>query len=93
MAHNAFLQNNNFIGANFSGANLRGAFLNNSDLRNANLRGADLRWAKLTGIKIEGADFTDALYDIGTRVDSKNLQIFDVMKKVGKDLYVNQEEV
>jgi len=90
--HNAFLQNNNFVGANFSGANLRGAFLNNSDLRNANLRGADLRWAKLTGIKIEGADFTDALYDIGTRVDSKNLQIFDVMKKVGKDLYVKQEE-
>jgi uncharacterized protein YjbI with pentapeptide repeats len=90
--HNAFLQNNNFSGANFSGTNLRGAFLNNSDLRNANFRGADLRWAKLTGTKIEGADFTDALYDIGTRVDSKNLVIFDVMKKVGKDLYVKQED-
>ena len=89
--HNAFLQNNNFQGANFQGANLRGAFLNNSDLRNANFRGADLRWAKLTGTKLEGADFTDALYDIGTRVDGKNLFIFDTMKKVGKDIYMKQE--
>lgn len=89
--HNAFLQNNNFTGANFEGANLRGAFLNNSDLRNANFRGADLRWAKLTGTKLDGADFTDALYDIGTRIDSKNLQIFDSMKKVGKDIYMKQE--
>lgn len=89
--HNAFLQNNNFSGANFEGANLRGAFLNNCDLRNANFKGADLRWAKLTGTKIEGANFTDALYDIGTRVESKNLHIFDVMKKVGKDIYMQQE--
>jgi uncharacterized protein YjbI with pentapeptide repeats len=89
--HNAFLQNNNFTSANFEGANLRGAFLNNSDLRGANFRGADLRWAKLTGTNLEGADFTGALYDIGTRVEAKNLHIFDVMQKVGKDIYIKEE--
>ncbi|MCB1178255.1 MAG: iron-sulfur cluster assembly scaffold protein [Leptospiraceae bacterium] len=89
--HNAFLQNNSFEGANFEGANFRAAFLNGSNLKNANFKGADLRWAKLTGANIEGADFTDALYDVGTRVDSKQLQIFSVMKKVGKDLYVKEE--
>jgi NifU-like protein involved in Fe-S cluster formation len=91
--HNAFLQNNSFVGANFEGANLRGAFLNNCDLTNANFRGADLRWAKLTGAKIDGADFSDAMYDIGTRVDSKQIAIFNVMRKVGKDLYVKEEEI
>lgn len=89
--HNAFLQNNSFVGANFEGANLRGVFLNNCDLRNANFRGADLRWAKLTGAKIDGAEFSDAIYDVGTRVDSKQITIFNVMKKVGKDLYIKEE--
>ncbi|WCL51329.1 pentapeptide repeat-containing protein [Leptospira sp. GIMC2001] len=90
--HNAFLQTSNFSGANFSGANLKGAFFNGSNLTNANFRGADLRWAKLTGANLEGADFTGALYDIGTRVDPKNLHIFDVMKKEGKDIYMKKEE-
>jgi NifU-like protein involved in Fe-S cluster formation len=90
--HNAFLQTSNFMNSNFSGANLRGAFFNGSNLENANFRGADLRWAKLTGAKLDGADFTDAIYDIGTRVDPKNLHIFDVMKKEGKDIYLQREE-
>lgn len=89
--HNAFLQNNSFEGANFEGANLRGAFLNSCNLKNANFRGADLRWAKLTGANLENADFTNALYDIGTRVDAKNLHIFEKMQKVGKDLYLARE--
>ncbi|MDX1961064.1 MAG: iron-sulfur cluster assembly scaffold protein [Leptospiraceae bacterium] len=91
--HNAFLQNNDFENANFSGANLRGAFLNGCNLKNANFKGADLRWAKLSGAKLEGADFTDALYDVGTRVDSKQLHIFDVMKKTGKEIYLKKETV
>lgn len=90
--NNAFLQNSSFVGANFSGTNLRASFLNGADLRNANFRGADLRWAKLAGANIEGADFTGALYDIGTRVDQKQMYIFDVMTKAGKDLYVSTEE-
>lgn len=89
--HNAFLQNNSFVGANFAGANLRGAFFNGSNLQAANFRGADLRWTKLTGANLEGADFTDAVYDIGTRVDSKQLHIFDKMKKAGKDIYLDKE--
>lgn len=90
--HNAFLQSSNFSGANFSGANLRGAFFNGSNLKGANFRGADLRWTKLSGANLEGADFTDAIYDIGTRVDPKNIAIFDVMKKQGKDIYLQKEE-
>ncbi len=89
--HNAFLQNNSFVGANFQKANLRGAFLNGCNLQGANFQEADLRWAKLTGANLEGADFTGAFYDIGTRVDSKYLHIFDSMKKVGKDLYLENE--
>lgn len=89
--HNAFLQSSNFSGANFSNANLRGAFFNGSDLRGANFRGADLRWTKLTGAQMEGADFTNAIYDIGTRVDHKNLEIFSVMKKAGKDIYLEKD--
>jgi len=89
--HNAFLQNSNFKGANFSQANLRGAFFNGSNLEGANFRGADLRWAKLTGANLQGADFTGAIYDIGTRVDPKNLFIFESMKKEGKDLYLRKE--
>lgn len=90
--HNAFLQTSNFEKANFSGANLRGAFFNGSNLQGANFRGADLRWTKLSGANLEGADFTDAIYDIGTRVDPKNIGIFDVMKKEGKDIYLKKEE-
>ncbi|MEM7182798.1 MAG: pentapeptide repeat-containing protein [Spirochaetota bacterium] len=88
--HNAFLQNSNFAGANFSGANLRGAFLNNANLQNANFRDADLRWAKLSGAKLEGADFTGAKYDIGTRIDSSQLDIYKVMVKTGKDIYIKK---
>lgn len=90
--HNAFLQNNSFEGASFEGANLRGAFLNGCNLKNANFRKADLRWAKLTNVNLENADFTDALYDIGTRVEAKNLYIFEKMKKVGKDLYLVKDK-
>ena len=90
--NNAFLQNSSFVGANFSNANLRASFFNGADLRNANFRGADLRFAKLAGANIEGADFTDALYDIGTRVDQKQMYIFDTMIKAGKDLYLTDEE-
>lgn len=90
--HNAFLQGSNFVNANFAGANLRGAFLNNCDLRGANFKGADLRWTKLAGAKIENADFTDATYDVGTRIDSNQIHIFKVMIKTGKDLYIKQEE-
>ena len=85
---NAFLTNCNFEGANFRGARLRGAFLNASNLQNADLREADLRWTKLSGAKIEGARFEGAQYDIGTRVDPNKLNIFDVMEKAGKDIYV-----
>lgn len=87
----AFLQNSSFVGANFSGAKLRGSFLNNADLRNSNFRGADLRWAKLAGANVEGADFTDAIYDIGTRLDQKQIHLFSVMKKEGKDIFLNKE--
>lgn len=90
--HNAFLQNSSFVGANFENANLKASFFNGADLRNANFRGADLRFAKLASANIEGADFTDAIYDIGTRVDQKQMYIFDVMKKAGKDLYLSKEE-
>ncbi|HMV41321.1 MAG TPA: pentapeptide repeat-containing protein [Leptospiraceae bacterium] len=91
--HNAYLQNGSFIGANFAGANLRGAFLNNCNLQNADFTGADLRWAKLAGANIEGAIFTDAIYDIGTRIDSNQIHIFKVMQKAGKDIYMKAEEV
>jgi NifU-like protein involved in Fe-S cluster formation len=89
---NAFLQNSTFVGANFSNANLRASFFNGADLRRANFQGADLRFAKLAGANLEGADFTGALYDLGTRVDQKQMYIFDVMKKSGKDHYITGEE-
>lgn len=91
--NNAFLTNCNFEGANFEGARLRGAFLNSANLKGANLKGADLRWAKLAGAKIDGADFTDAIYDIGTRVDQTQIHIFSKMKKEGKDVYMEKDEV
>lgn len=85
---NAFLQNANFEGADLRGARLRGAFLNNANLRGADLRGADLRWAKLVGADTEGARFEDAVYDIGTRLDPRQLELFKVMKKEGRDIYL-----
>ncbi|PJZ69246.1 hypothetical protein CH373_14565 [Leptospira perolatii] len=90
--NHSFLTNTSFSGANFQGAKLRGAFLNGANLQNANFRGADLRWAKLAGANIEGADFTDAIYDVGTRVDQKQIHIFSVMTKEGKDLYMEKNE-
>ncbi len=84
---NAYLQNANFSGANLQGARLRGAFLNNADLTGADLRGADLRWTKLVGAKIEGARFEDAVYDIGTRLDPRQMHLFKLMKKEGRDVY------
>jgi len=81
---NAFLQNSNLEGANFENANLRGAYLNMANLKNANFRNADLRFAKLVGANIEGAIFDDALYDIGTRLDPKQIFIYKVMKKAEK---------
>ncbi len=89
---NAFLQHSSFVGANFTGTKLRGAFFNGADLRGANFTRADLRWAKLAGAKIEGAVFQDALYDIGTRLDQSQMHIFSVMKKEGKDLFVQKED-
>ena len=88
---NAFLQNANLEGANLSGARLRGAFLNNCNLNGADLRGADLRWAKLVGAKIEGARFEEAVYDIGTRLDPKQIHLFKVMKKEGRDVYLEKD--
>jgi len=67
--------------------------LNNCNLQNADFTGADLRWAKLAGANIEGAIFTDAIYDIGTRIDSNQIHIFKVMQKAGKDIYMKAEEV
>ena len=84
---NAFLQGANLEGANLEGVNLRGAFLNQCNLKNANLKNADLRWCKLSGANLEGTIFTDALYDIGTRVDSKYIPIFKHMKQAGKESY------
>ena len=84
----AFLQNCNFQNANLTGARLRGAFLNDADLRGAVLCDADLRWCKLTGAKTEGADFTNARYDIGTRLDPRQTHLFSVMQKMDqRDLY------
>lgn len=83
---NAFLQNSNLEGANFENANLRGAYLNLANLKNANFKNADLRFTKLVGANIEGANFTDAIYDIGTRLDPKQIHIYQVMKKAEKGM-------
>lgn len=88
---NAFLQNASFEGANLRGARLRGAFLNNCNLKNADLRESDLRWAKLTGANVEGAQFEDATYDIGTKLDPRQTQLFKVMKREGRDLYTEKQ--
>lgn len=84
----AFLRESNLTGANFSGANLRGAFLNDCVLNGTNFTGADLRFAKLLGAQITGSAFDAALYDIGTRVDTRNMHIFDTMVQKGKELYL-----
>ncbi len=84
---NAYLQNCNLENAIFESANLRGAYLNSSNLKNANFRNADLRFAKLVGANIENTNFQNALYDIGTRVDHKQIHIFQKMIKMGKDIY------
>lgn len=87
---NAFLQNANLEGANLRGVKLRGAFLNSCNLKNADLREADLRWAKLAGAQVDGARFDDALYDVGTRLDQRQMHLYRVMKQEGKSLYTEQ---
>jgi len=86
----AFLRESNLTGANFSQANLRGAFLNDCTIAETNFSEADLRFAKLLGAKIAASNFTGALYDIGTRVDTKNMHIFDSMIQKGKEIYLKQ---
>lgn len=88
----AFLRESNLTGANFSGANLRGAFLNDCLIQDTNFTGADLRFAKLLGAKIGEANWAGALYDIGTRVDTKNMHIFDSMTQKGKEIYIKNED-
>lgn len=84
----AFLRGSNLTGAIFSGANLRGAFLNDCVLDKTDFTEADLRFAKLLGAQIGDCIFTGALYDIGTRVDTKNMHIFETMTQKGKEIYL-----
>lgn len=84
----AFLRESNLTGAKFSGANLRGAFLNDCLIHQTDFTQADLRFAKLLGAKISESVFADALYDIGTRVDTKNMHIFESMVQKGKEIYL-----
>jgi uncharacterized protein YjbI with pentapeptide repeats len=84
----AFLRGSDLTGANFSGANLRGAFLNDCVLEATNFENADLRFAKLLGAKIGTCNFQNAVYDIGTRVDTKNMHIFESMQQKGKEIYL-----
>ncbi len=86
---NAFLQNTNFKNGLFKESKLRGAFLNNANLQGADLRKADLRWCKLTGAVLDDALVEDAIYDIGTRLNPKYSHLFKIMKKTGKEIYVN----
>lgn len=88
----AFLRESNLTGANFSGANLRGAFLNDCVIAGTNFSSADLRFAKLLGTRIGEANWSGAFYDIGTRVDTKNMHIFDAMVQKGKEIYVRNSE-
>jgi len=90
---NAFLQNSNLEGAILEDARLRGAFLNSCNLKSANLKGADLRWAKLSGAIVDGADFSGAQYDIGTRLDQKQMHLFQVMVRSGRDIYTDKEGI
>ncbi|MCB1172332.1 MAG: pentapeptide repeat-containing protein [Leptospiraceae bacterium] len=87
----AFLQNANLSGANLRGVRLRGAFLNQANLAGADLSEADLRWCKLSGANIESTRFTDARYDIGTRVDPRQTHIFESMIKMDeREIYKEQ---
>ena len=92
LAH-SFLTNTNFSNANLQKTSLKGAFLNQSNLEGANLSGADLRWAKLTGVIIdEHTQFDGALYDVGTRIDAKHIELFQKMRKHEKtrDIYIDK---
>lgn len=88
----AFLRESNLTGAKFAGANLRGAFLNDCVIHNTDFSGADLRFAKLLGAKISDSKFDGAFYDIGTRVDTRSMHIFDSMVQKGKELYIKNAE-
>jgi uncharacterized protein YjbI with pentapeptide repeats len=87
---NAFLKGSNLSGANFDKANLKGVFFNDCDLSCASLKESDLRFAKLTGANLERASFQGSLYDVGTRVQTKDMHIFDQMIKKGKELYLQK---
>ncbi len=87
---NSSLQNTSLEGANLCGVRLRGSFLNNANLANTNLQKADLRWCKLSGANLDNANVDEALYDIGTKFDTKYLQLFKRMKKTGKDIYIKK---
>lgn len=89
---NAFLKGADLEGAILDECNLKGAFLNEVNLKNASIKGADLRFTKLTGAELEGADFTDSWYDIGTRVNPKDMHIFDTMNKKGKEIYIRKDK-
>ncbi len=84
----AFLRGSNLKGANFTRANLRGAFLNDCILDETNFVDSDLRFAKLLGAQIGVCNFRGALYDIGTRVDTRNMHIFETMTQKGKEIYL-----
>ncbi|MCS6984652.1 MAG: pentapeptide repeat-containing protein [Leptospiraceae bacterium] len=86
-----FFSGSKLTGANFSHAKLTGAYLNNCDLTHACFENADLRFTKLTGSKLDGASFKNALYDVGTRVDQKYLDIFSQMRQQGKEIYLKAQ--
>lgn len=87
---NAFFKGSKLSGAIFDKANLKGVFFNDCDLSGASIKEADLRFAKLTGAKLENAVFNGSLYDVGTRVQTKDMHIFDQMVKKGKELYLQK---
>lgn len=85
---NAFLRSSDLTGAKFHETNLRGCFLNDTILINTDFSGADLRFAKLHGAKIQDSIFDGGIYDIGTRVEPRNMHIFEKMIQKGKELYL-----
>ena len=87
---NAFLRNANLESCNLSNCKLMGTFFNNCNLQNANLQNSDLRFAKLTGANLNGTNFENALYDIGTKIDTKYIAVFQNMVKKGKDIYIKK---
>lgn len=86
----SFLKNVNLSKSNLDDGNLKGAYVVNTDLSDASIKNADLRFAKMSGSILEGANFEGSLYDIGTRVDTKYQNIFKVMTKKGKEIYINR---